>query len=447
MKQENQEGDKRLGAICGRMAARRLPAVALAAALALCHAPRVLSGEIVKAAEGVYAAIGFGPSNSVVIAGEDAAILIDAHHAAAAAEKAAAAYREVVDLPFAAVIYTHGDRNHVAGAAAFTGRLLLPDVYARSNFSLRRSPAGVEALRRRQRQKGLLLDDGQRSPTLIDPLPQGADAADRYLPPDKLIHGDRFRLRLAGVNLELVAAPGEARDHLYAWLPERKVLITGANFHRAFPGNLDGIGDHGTDIEEWARSLDRMRAERAEVLIPGHTRPLFGAEAIDRALADYAKALRFVEFATLRGIDGGLGPDELAAAIRLPPLLAASEVLAQNHGTLEWAVRSVYARHMGWFDGEAAELVSFPPQTLAWRLRELTESDLTLDAALDGALLLKDYRWAAWLADQLMQIEPDEVRHAERKARALEGMAVEVDNPQARNYLLSAAKELRLELP
>ncbi|MCY4157016.1 MAG: MBL fold metallo-hydrolase [Gammaproteobacteria bacterium] len=429
------------------MIGQRITAGALAAALMFFSASSALAGEIVKAAEGVYAAIGFGPSNSVVVAGEDAAILIDAHHAAAAAEEAAAAYREVVDLPFAAVIYTHGDRSHVAGAAAFTGRLLLPEVYARSNFSLRRQTAGVEALRRRQRQKGLLLDDGQRSPTLIDPLPKGVDAPGRYLPPDQWIHGDRFRLRLAGVNLELIAAPGEAQDHLYVWLPERKVLITGANFHQAFPGSLDGIGDHETDLEEWARSLDRMRAERAEVLIPGHTRPLFGAEAIDRALADYATALRFIEVATLRGIDGGLGPDELAAAIRLPPLLAASEVLAQNHGTLEWAVRSVYARHMGWFDGEAAELVSFPPRTLAWRLRELAERNLTLDAALDGALLLEDYRWAAWLADQLMQIEPDEARHAERKARALEGMAVEVDNPQARNYLLSAAKELRLDLP
>ena len=429
------------------MTARRLPAGALAAALAFFHAPCVISGEIVKAAEGVYAAIGFGSSNSVVIAGEGAAILVDAHHSAAAAEEAAAACREVVDLPFAAVIYTHGDRSHVAGAAAFTGRLFLPDIYARSNFSLRRRVSGVEALKRRQRQKGLLLGDAQRSPTLIDPLPQGADSLGRYLPPDKLVHGDRFRLRLAGANLELVAAPGEAQDHLYVWLPEHKVLVTGANFHRAFPGDLDGLGNHETDLEEWARSLDRMRAERAEVLIPGHTRPLFGAEAIDRALADYAAALRFVRDATLRGIDAGLDPDELAAAIRLPPALAVSEVLTQDHGTLEWAVRSVYARHMGWFDGEAAGLVPFPPRTLAWRLRELSESNLTLDAALDGALLLRDYRWAAWLADHLMQIEPLDARHAERKARALEGMAEDVDNPQARNYLLSEAKELRLNLP
>ena len=418
-----------------------------AAALALLHAPCGFSGEIIKAAEGVYAAIGFGPSNSVVIAGEDAAILIDAHHSAAAARQAAAAYRERIRQPFAAVIYTHGDRAHVAAAAAFTGRLFLPAVYARSNFSLRREAAGVEATRRRQRQKGLLLGDDKRADTVIDPFPQEGDSAGLYLPPDKWVHSDRLRLRLAGVSLELVAAPGEAQDHLYVWLPGRKVLIAGANFHQAFPGDLDGIGNRATGLEEWARSLDRMRAERAEVLIPGHTRPLFGADAIERALADHAAALRFVRDATLRGIDAGLGPDELAAAIRLPEKLAGSAVLAQTHGTLEWAVRSVYARHMGWFDGRAASLVPLPPRTLAWRLRELAESSLSLDASLDGALLLGDYRWAAYLAEQLIEIEPQDPRHSARKARALEGLAGQATNPQARNYLLSAARELRVSLP
>ena len=400
-----------------------------------------------KAAEGVYAAIGFGPSNSVIVAGEDAAILIDAHHSAAAAERAAAAYREVVNLPFAAVIYTHGDRSHVAGASAFTGRLLLPDIFARSNFSLRRPAVGVEALKRRQRQKGLLLGDGERSATLIDPLPQDEDSGNRYLRPNRLIHSDRYRLKLAGISVELIAAPGEARDHLYVWLPERRVLVTGANFHQAFPGDLDGIGNYGADLEEWARSLDRMRAEGAEVLIPGHTRPLSGAETVESALADYAAALRFVRDATLRGIDAGLGPDELAAVVRLPAELASSPVLAENHGTLEWATRAVYARRMGWFDGQAASLVPLPPRILAWRLRELAEGDFTLDQALDNALLLTDYRWAAWLADQLLVLEPREGRHIERKALALEGMAQQLQNPQARNYLLSAAKELRLGMP
>ncbi len=427
------------------MICRHMPAAVLAAVLAVFSVPHGLAGEIVTAAEGVYAAIGFGPSNSVVVVGEDAAVLIDAHHSAATAERAAAAYREVIDLPFAAVIYTHGDRSHVAGAAAFTGRLLWPDTYARGNFSLRSVATSVEALRRRQRQRGLLLDRRQRSAPLIDPLPQDVDTGNRYLPPDKLIHGDRYRLRVAGMTLELIAAPGEAEDHLYVWLPERRVLITGANFHFGFPGSLDGIGNAATSLEVWARSLDRMRAEGAEVLIPGHTKPLFGADTIQRALADYAAALRFVRDATLRGIDAGWGPDELAATIRLPAELADSPVLEETHGTLEWAVRSVYARHMGWFDGEPAALLPLSPRTLAWRLHELAESNISLDAALDGALLLEDYRWAVYLADQLMQIRPEDPRHAERKARALEGMAQQAVNPQARNYLLSVAKELRLD--
>ena len=426
---------------------RYLLDTALVAALALSCTPPCLAGEVTEAAEGVYVATGFGPSNSAVIVGEDALILVDALHSAAAAERAAAAYRERVDLPFAAVIYTHGDRSHVAGAAAFTGHYFTPEVYARANFRLRRSAPGVEARKRRQRQKGLLLDERQRAVTVIDPLPVEEDSGARYLPPDRLFYGDRYRLRISGVTLELVAAPGETQDQLYVWLPERRVLITGGNFYPAFPGDLDGIGNHAADLEQWARSLDRMRAEKAEVLIPGHLEPLFGAAVIDRSLADYAAALRFVRDETLRGIDAGLGPDDLAAAIRLPPNLASSPVLAQSHGALDWAVRSVYARHMGWFDGRADSLVPLAPRTLAWRLHELAAGGVSLDQALDGALLLRDFRWAAYLADQLMIIEPAEERHAERKSQALEGMAQSLENPQARNYLLSAARELRLNGP
>lgn len=427
-----------------RWRARQAGTAAVLAALVFLPAPRAWAGEVIEVADGVYLATGFGPSNSTLIAGEDAAILVDAHHSGAEAERAASAYRQRVELPFAAVIYTHGNRFHVAGAAAFTGNHFAPKVYARSNFRLRRSLIGVEARKRRQRQKGLLLGQEQRAATVIDPLPADEDTGDRYLPPDSLFYGDRYRLRISGVMVELVAAPGETQDQLYVWLPERKVLITGGNFYQAFPGDLDGIGDQTADFEQWARSLDRMRAEKAEVLIAGHLRPLFGAAAIDRALADYAAALRFVLDETLRGIDAGLTPGELAAAIRLPPNLASSPVLAQSHGTLDWAVRSVYARHMGWFDGKPGSLAPLAPRTLAWRLHELASGGISLDEALDNALLLRDYRWAAYLADQLMLIEPLEARHVERKARALEGMARGLENPQARNYLLSAARELRL---
>lgn len=427
--------------------ARPAGIAAVLAMLAFVPDLQARAGEVLEVAEGIYVATGFGPSNSTVIAGEDAAILIDAHHSAAAANRAAAAYREHVDLPFAAVIYTHGDQSHVAGAAAFTSRYFAPNVYARANYVLRRSVIGAEAHKRRQRLKGLLLDEAQRAPTPIDPLPAEQDSGDRYLPPDSLFYGDRYRLHISGVRLELVAAPGETRDQLYAWLPQRKALIAGGNFYPAFPGDLDGIGGSGADLEQWARSLDRMRSERAEVLIPGHLQPLVGAQVIDRALADYAAALRFILDETLRGIDAGLGPEELAAAIRLPETLASSPVLEQSHGALDWAVRSVYARRMGWFDGVAGSLAPLSPRTLAWRLRELASGSIPLDQALDNALLLTDYRWASYLADQLMLTEPSQPRHVERKAQALEGMARGVENPRARNYLLSTAKELRLNAP
>ena len=46
---------------------------------------------------------------------------------------------------------------------------------------------------------------------------------------------ERVRLEIAGVELELVAAPGETADQLYVWLPEQRVVFAGDNFYQSWP--------------------------------------------------------------------------------------------------------------------------------------------------------------------------------------------------------------------
>ena len=107
------------------------------------------------------------------------------------------------------------------------------------------------------------------------------------------------------MKLELVHAPGETNDQLFVWLPEKRVLLPGDNFYRAFP-NLDTIrGTLYRDVLQWVESLDRMRERRPEHLVPSHTRPLSGADAIHAALTDYRDAIQFVHDQTIRGINRG----------------------------------------------------------------------------------------------------------------------------------------------
>ncbi len=58
--------------------------------------------------------------------------------------------------------------------------------------------------------------------------------------PTHLLEVERKTVDVAGVELELVSAPGETLDELFVWYPAGKVLFAGDNFYRSFP-NLYAI--------------------------------------------------------------------------------------------------------------------------------------------------------------------------------------------------------------
>ena len=46
---------------------------------------------------------------------------------------------------------------------------------------------------------------------------------------------DRLTLHLAGLELEVVHAPGETEDQVIVWYPERRTLFPADNIYKAFP--------------------------------------------------------------------------------------------------------------------------------------------------------------------------------------------------------------------
>ena len=75
--------------------------------------------DVVEVTEGVYVAIGFGIANSILIEGEDAAIVVDVMESLEAAERIAERFRAITDKPVKALVYTHSHPDHIHGGAAF----------------------------------------------------------------------------------------------------------------------------------------------------------------------------------------------------------------------------------------------------------------------------------------------------------------------------------------
>jgi alkyl sulfatase BDS1-like metallo-beta-lactamase superfamily hydrolase len=133
--------------------------------------------------------------------------------------------------------------------------------------------------------------------------------------------------------------------------------------------------------------------------------------------------------------------------VKLPPDLARSPYLQEFYGGVEWTVRGIYADRVGWFDGNATNLVPLPGKDRAAKLVGLIGGpDLVLARGRE-ALAAGDFTWAAELADYVLANDGAHAAAKRIKAQALVEIGERQINAIARNYYLSSAMYLLKDLP
>ncbi len=412
--------------------------------------PEYFKREIIQLADNVYMAFGFAASNQFMIIGDDGLIIIDTSETTKAAENILAAFREISSLPVHTIILTHSHRDHVSGASVFAEGGS-PDILASMRYSedslfvASAHPQPVKAMQARtKRQFGI----GLSYPDEIIGI--GVGPGDRplegmgagALPPTRFIGDEGETLKICNIELELKHVPGETPDHIVVWYPAKKVLICGDNFYHAFP-NLYAIrGTAYRDFDTWADSLDTLMAFRPEVLGPGHTRPVFGADAIRESLSDYRDAIRHVITETRNGMDEGLTIDQLAHKVKLPPELAEKRYLREFYGRVDHSVRAYFVGTLGWFDGNPTSLGSLAPDDEARKFIALAGGEAALWQAVEAARASEDYQWALQLVDRFIFADIDTDRARRTKADILRLYADSQINCPTRHYYLQSAKEL-----
>jgi alkyl sulfatase BDS1-like metallo-beta-lactamase superfamily hydrolase len=185
-----------------------------------------------------------------------------------------------------------------------------------------------------------------------------------------------------------------------------------------------------------------MRALGAEHLVPSHTRPVSGREAVAEILTAYRDAIQYVHDQTVRGMNRGLGPDELVEEIELPPHLKSHPYLAELYGTVEWSVRSIFAGYLGWFGGDTATLSPAPPAERSAGYVALAGGSDALLAAAAAALEEGRSEWAAELATHVLRLDPGHREARRIKAAALRDLGHRSTSPNGRNFYITQALEL-----
>jgi len=436
-----------LSACKEKAAAPAAPPVATPAALAALAAHSAeFRRELVKAADNVYVAVGYGIANSIMLVGDDGIVIVDTMEDEATAQAVLAEFRKITDKPVKALVYTHSHPDHIGGARVFTGGSDAVPVYAqrevirnmdRTTFELQ------EAITRRSlRMYGPLLPKEEMVNVGLGPeLAMHEGSVVDILRPTQLFD-ESLKLSVAGIDLELVHAPGETTDQLFVWLPKSRVLLPGDNLYKTFPNLYTIRGTTYRDPRLWADSLDKMRALKPAVLVPSHTRPLQGEQQIDEILTTYRDGIRYVNDQALRMINLGYTPDEIAPRIKLPPHLASSPFLQEFYGKPSWSARSIYSGNLGWFDGNPTNLQPLPPDEQAQHMIALAGGfEAMLKQARDAAGK-GESQWVLQLTDSLLRAQPDAAEPKQLRIAALRALGEREANPNARHWYLMTAREL-----
>jgi len=219
--------------------------------------------------------------------------------------------------------------------------------------------------------------------------------------------------------------------------------LPGDNYYHAFP-NLYAIrGTRYRNVLHWADSLDKMIGEEPAFLVPSHTRPVVGTARIAETLGNYRDAIRYVHDETIKGMNAGRTPDELAHSIRLPDRLANQPYLTEFYGTVSWSVRAIFSGNLGWFDGNATNLHRLAPTDRGRKMVELLGGMDALLSKARAAMESGDAQWACELVDHVLAVDGGNAAARSIKEKALTLLADGQVSANGRNYYLTSAQQLR----
>ena len=406
--------------------------------------------QIIKVTDNIYVAIGYGLANSILIEGKDGVIIVDCLESKSTATEVKAAFDSITNKPVKALIYTHFHPDHTFGAKIMAGDDN-PKVYAH-NTTQAHIEKLVNVIRpiisdRSYRMFGNLLEEEQVVNAGIGPyLGMDKEISWNVLRPTHTFE-DELQIEEAGIKMKLVHAPGETDDQLFVWLDDEKILLPGDNIYKTFPNLYTIRGTSYRDIKKWSSSIDKMRYLNPEIVIPSHTKPFKQKDTIQKILTDYRDAIQYVHDQTIRNINLGLMPDEIAEKVILPEHLSKSIYLKEFYGRVDWSVKSVFNGYLGFFDGNPSTLLPLPVKEKAEKIAELAGGYDKLLQNAEGAFKDDNYQWALELTDYLLRLNKEDETVTDLRYNALVKLGETSSNPNSRHYYLTSALELKgLEL-
>ena len=376
------------------------------------------------------------------------------------------AAREALDLYFAhrprrpvvAVIYSHSHPDHYSGAsgivspadaAAGKTKVIAPAGFMEAVFG-EAAIAGNAKARRGQYQFGASLPIGERGNVDIGlgkNDSRGASWDGPIIAPNETIQQPTEARTIDGVALIFqLALDSEAPSEMLIYLPQSHVLDVAEDATHTLHNLLPFRGTVVRDASRWSQylnvALEQFGAD-AQVMIAQHTWPVWGNERVRAHLANQRDLYKYVHDQTIRMINQGLGPTEIAEALTMPPGLENDWSARGYYGTISHDSKAVYQRYVGWYDGNPATLNRLTRVEEAKKYLEYMGGSAAVIARAREDFKAGRYRWVAEVMDQVVFAEPSNKEARSLAADAFEQLGYLAESATWRNAYLLGAQELR----
>ena len=410
--------------------------------------------------ERVYQVRGLDLANLTIIEGDTGLILIDpllSNETARAALDLYLGNRPA--KPVVAVIYSHSHIDHFGGAkgvisaedaASGKVKVIAPDGFMEHAVA-ENVIAGNAMSRRAQYMYGLTLPVGERA-QIDEGLGKGLSRGTiSLIAPNDLIKQSYETRTIDGVEIEFHLVPGsEAPSEMLMYFPQFKLLDMAEDATHNMHNLYTLRGAEIRDGRLWSHYLDEAilrYGERTDAVIAQHHWPMWGNARIVAFLKKQRDLYKFIHDQTVRLLNHGLTPTEIAEQLKLPASLAGEWSARGYYGTLSHNAKAVYQFYLGWYDANPADLNPLPRAEAARKQVEyMGGSEAVLKRARED-FASGQYRWVASITSQLVFADPADKAARDLGADALEQLGYQSEAATWRNAYLAGAAELRNGAP
>ena len=410
--------------------------------------------------ERIFQVRGFDIANITFIETDHGVLALDALTCPETARAALRLYREHRgERRLHTVVYSHSHVDHFGGVAGLVDeaevragrvRIIAPAGFMREAVA-ENVMAGVAMARRAQFQFGNTLpiaghaqvDSGlgknmpRSRPGLIAPTLEIRDTHEVHL--------------IDGLEIEFQLTPdSEAPAEMHLFVPSQRALNLAENATHTLHNLCPLRGARVRNALAWSKylheALHRYGA-RTDVILAQHHWPTWGRERALRFLAEQRDLYRFLHDQTVRLMNHGLKPAEIAERLALPEALRQRWHARGYYGTVSHNVKAIYQHYLSWYDAHPANLQRLPPVAGA---RKYVQYMGGADALLRNARLdfeRGEFRWVAEVMAHLVYAQPDNAQARELAAAALEQLGFQAESATWRNAYLLGAHEYREGAP